>query len=213
VFQLLILVNAMGRSYGLVPGCCGPIIPHFLVPSSPLTFPFTFTHPLRVFLELKGISWSAAIGLLLWAVVAHAEPARWFMPGPLGYEPGSAPPPPAKDAFLTRAMDIGGTEEEKAWSEKNLLTPSLAFSHNLAAIVRKEDYATHPEWFPLVAGQRYRPPEQIVNWNPDLASEAVVQRAAQARAPHSKPIASASHFPSESTTRSSTASRRKCCPG
>jgi hypothetical protein len=32
----------------------------------------------------------------------------------------------------------------------------------------------------LVAGQRYRPPEQIVNWNPDLASEAVVQRAAQA---------------------------------
>ena len=133
-----------------------------------------------MFLELKGISWSAAIGLLLWAVVAHAEPARWFMPGPLGYEPGSAPPPPAKDAFLTRAMDIGGTEEEKAWSEKNLLTPSLAFSHNLAAIVRKEDYATHPEWFPLVAGQRYRPPEQIVNWNPDLASEAVVQRAAQA---------------------------------
>ena len=102
------------------------------------------------------------------------------MPGPLGYEPGSAPPPPAVDAFLTRAMGLGHTEEEKVWAGKNLLTPPLAFMHNLAMIVRREDYATHPEWFPLVAGQRYRPPEQIVNWNPDLASEAVVQRAAQA---------------------------------
>ena len=103
------------------------------------------------------------------------------MPGPLGYEPGSAPLPPAADAFLTRAMSgIGRTEAEKAWSEKNLLTPSLEFMHNLATIVRRDDFATHPEWFPLVAGQRYQPPEQIVNWNPDLASETVVQRAAQA---------------------------------
>ncbi len=116
---------------------------------------------------------------MLPVVMMHAEPARWFMPGALGYEPGSEPLPPAADAYLTRAMGVGRTEEEKVWSEKNLLTPRLDFSHNLAAIVRKEDYAMHPEWFPLVAGQRYRPPEQIVNWNPDLASEAVVQRAAQ----------------------------------
>jgi hypothetical protein len=134
----------------------------------------------RVFRGLAKIRLPAAVGWLLSIVIAHAEPARWFMPGALGYEPGSAPPPPAADAFLTRGMGIGRTEEEKVWSEKNLLTPTLTFSHNLAAIVRKEDYATHPEWFPLVAGQRYRPPEQIVNWNPDLASEAVVQRAAQA---------------------------------
>ena len=112
--------------------------------------------------------------------MAQAQPARWFMPGPLGYEPGGAPPPPAKDAFLTRAMCIDRTDDEKVWSEKNLLTPRLDFSHNLASMVRKEDYASHPEWFPLVGGQRYRPPKQILNWNPDLAAEAVVQRAAQA---------------------------------
>jgi len=135
---------------------------------------------LGVFRGLKGIRWPAAVGLLLAAVVAHAEPARWFMPGPLGYEPGDAPLPPAEEAFLTRAMCIDRTDGEKEWSEKNLLTTRLDFSHNLASIVRKEDYASHPEWFPLVGGQRYRPPEQIINWNPDLASEAVVQRAAQA---------------------------------
>ena len=135
---------------------------------------------LRVFSGLKGIRLPATVGLLLSAVVAQAVPARWFMPGPLGYEPGGAPPPPAEDAFLTRAMGIGRTEEEKVWSERNLLTPPLEFSHNLAAMVRKEDYASHPEWFPLVGGQRYRPPKQILNWNPDLAAEAVVQRAAQA---------------------------------
>ena len=135
---------------------------------------------IRVFRGLKGIRWPAAVGLWLSVVVAHSEPARWFVPGPLGYEPGSAPPPPAADAFLTRAMCLDRTGEEKIWSEKNLLTPRMDFSHNLAAIVRKEDYAAHPEWFPLVGGQRYRPPEQILNWNPDLASEAVVQRAAQA---------------------------------
>ena len=133
----------------------------------------------RVFRGLKGIRRPAAVGLLLSVVVAHSEPARWFLPGQLGYEPGSAPLPPAADAFLTRAMCIDRTDEEKVWSEKNFLTPRLDFSHNLAAIVRKEDYATHPEWFPLVGGQRYRPPEQVLNWNPDLASEAVVQRAAQ----------------------------------
>jgi hypothetical protein len=135
---------------------------------------------LRVLSGLTKIWLPAALGLLLSAVVARAEPARWFMPGPLGYESGNAPPPPAENAFLTRAMGVGRTEEEKVWSDRNLLTPSLEFMHNLAAIVRREDYATHPEWFPWVAGQRYRPPEHIVNWNPDLASEAVVQRAAQA---------------------------------
>ena len=135
--------------------------------------------PRQMFRGLTKIRLPAAVGLLLAIAIAHAGPARWFMPGALGYEPGSAPPPPAADAFLTRAMQIDRTGEEKVWSEKNLLTPRLEFSHNLATIVRKEDYAAHPEWFPLVGGQRYRPPEQVVNWNPDLASEAVVQRAAE----------------------------------
>lgn len=122
----------------------------------------------------------ALLGLLS-ALVGMAEPARWFIPGPLGYEPGEAPPPPATNAFRTRAFTgVGRNPEEKEWLARNHTTPSLPFSHNLTTIVRAEDYAAHPEWFPWVGGQRYRPPTPVINWNPDLGSDAVVKRAAEA---------------------------------
>jgi hypothetical protein len=106
------------------------------------------------------------------------QEARWFMPGYWGYEHGSAASAPGKEAWLTRSMDIGGKPGEKSWHDFNQLGSNLNFIHNLSNIVRIEDRATHPEWFPLVGGERYKPDPARVNWQPDLASEAVVAHAA-----------------------------------
>lgn len=109
--------------------------------------------------------------------------ARWFFPGGIGFEEGLRPPPPSPNAFLTRPIGTGSSAAEAAWSRFNHLTSSLSFSHNLANIVRREDYDAHPEWFPWVDGRRMRPDRAVYYWNPDLGSEAVVhQAAAMARA-------------------------------
>ncbi len=114
---------------------------------------------------------------------AAVPPARWFMPGELGREPGAAPPGPGAEAFLTRA--IGGTHAgaAAAWAEANDLTPRLARVHNLDRIITREMFAERPELFPLVDGERYEPPVRgRSNWNPDLGSEAVVEFVAEAAA-------------------------------
>jgi hypothetical protein len=57
----------------------------------------------------------------------------------------------------------------------------LSFSHNLARVFPPSLYAQHPEYFPLVSGERLRPASTgPVNWNPDLGNPAVARHAAEA---------------------------------
>jgi len=133
------------------------------------------------------------------------------MPGPPGIRTWHRASATGRGRFLTEPCpgwrDGGG----EGWSEKNLPDASLEFMHNLASIVRGRIRHTSgvvpPLWPAKVstaAADR--------KLDPDLASEAVVQRAAQAPAPLSRPNPSARRFPSGSTTLSSTRIT-ECCLG
>ncbi len=114
----------------------------------------------------------------------HAEPEapveRWFVPGPLGHEPGATPPEPGERAFLTRSFTLQPQAEVREWGERNGLGPRLPFSHNLSRVFPPTLFDEHPEYFPLVDGKRQRPRPGRVNWNPDLGEPAVVAHAADA---------------------------------
>ena len=69
------------------------------------------------------------------------------------------------------------------WSRLNNLTKPLAFSHNLGRVFPPELFLRHPEYFPLVDGQRLRPaPGGPLFWNPDLGRLEVATHAAKAAA-------------------------------
>jgi hypothetical protein len=76
---------------------------------------------------------------------------------------------------LTRSISSG----DKLWEEQNHLGTRMNFSHNLGNVVRSEDYAAHSEWFPVEGGKRFKPSGSSLNWQPDLGSEAVSERAAE----------------------------------
>lgn len=86
--------------------------------------------------------------------------------------------------FRTRAMSGMAGETGRAWAQHNGLTPRLAFSHHLAAIFPPSLHAEHPEFFPLVNGERMRPRDGAQNWNPDLGREDVAAWAADAARRH-----------------------------
>lgn len=79
---------------------------------------------------------------------ANREPARWFMPGPLGHEPGATPTPPTERAYLTRALGLAAGKEQAEWARANHLTPALAFSHNLGSVVPASLYDANPRLVP-----------------------------------------------------------------
>ncbi|MEY4489678.1 MAG: hypothetical protein RIQ79_2186, partial [Verrucomicrobiota bacterium] len=105
--------------------------------------------------------------------------ARWFIPGELGFEPGMEPPSPSSRAYLTRTFYGVDNLDGGEWSRRNGLTRGLSFSHNLSGIFRPDIFENHPEFFPLINGQRWRPPEPRVNWNPDLGDPEAAKFAAK----------------------------------
>jgi len=123
-------------------------------------------------------------GLVNWASPRGAEVRRRFMPGPLGAERGAPPPPPGAQAYRTRTFTGVDQGEAAVWAAENGLGPSPAFSHHLAAVFPPELARTHPEFFPLVAGQRLAPTPGVQNWNPDLGRTDVAAWAAAAARRH-----------------------------
>lgn len=128
----------------------------------------------------------AVAGAAAWIVAGGSRlQTRAWVPGKLGLELGPEKPEAvAPGAFLTRAFSGFRTPEERAWGERNGLTPALGFSHNLTTVFPPELYDTNPEFFPLVAGQRIKPRKGSYFWNPDLAREDVALHAARAAARH-----------------------------
>ncbi|MCC5841308.1 MAG: DUF4838 domain-containing protein [Opitutales bacterium] len=105
---------------------------------------------------------------------------RWFIPGELGYEGGKAPLPVGEGAFRVRSilrLDAGPLGE---WGRRNQLTPWRGSLHNLADVFPVELFETHPEFFPLVEGERWRAPAEShpTPWQPDLAEPGVAAHAA-----------------------------------
>lgn len=136
----------------------------------------------RVLFTLGGLAlavavWSAWSLALQRSRVLHRE--RWFAPGPWGHEAGRSAPAPGAVAFLTRHIGGLGSPDAAAWARHNRLTPSLDFSHNLANVFPPGLFASHPEYFPWVNGQRYQPAVGSGSWNPDLGRDDVALRAAE----------------------------------
>ena len=144
-----------------------------------------------------------AVAAVWFAVLRpQGEAERWFVPGPMGYEAGvwrrgtedrgretgagernagrqgSVLWHPAS-GFLTRVFSGGGNAEARAWERRNGRTEALPFSHNLSRVFPPALYDRHPEFFPLVGGQRLKPQVNPVNWNPDLGRKDVAAHAAE----------------------------------
>ncbi len=118
-----------------------------------------------------GIAW-------LCAPAPQPEVARAFLPGELGREAGAAPTPAGAAAYRTRHLWIVENDGGE-WARANQLTPSFNFSHAMNRIFPPALAETHPEYFPLVNGQRLCPPDGSYYWNPDLGREDVARHAAE----------------------------------
>lgn len=115
-------------------------------------------------------------GMLFLRAGREGGAERWFVPGPLGHEKGTVPPPISAAAYRTRAL----SQVEKRWARHNDLTAALSFSHNLGNIFPRELFDESPQFFPMVNGKRWRPPPGPMGWNPDLGRRDVAEFAADA---------------------------------
>jgi len=124
-----------------------------------------------------------------WFLQRHAG-ARWFMPGPLGETIPRA---------RTLAVPVGAEVREPAWASRefwglgpggeewaalNGLRRRFAFSHNLTNVFPPEVADAHPDWFPIVDGERVRPTKGDYRWQPDLTRDDVAAHAAAAASRH-----------------------------
>ncbi len=143
-----------------------------------------FSHPsaLRILVTLGGLVALVALSVIGPARLPRArpdQPERWFAPGQWGHEPGRPVPRVNSGAYLTRHIGGLSSPDVAAWARHNRLTAPLNFSHHLSEVIPASLFGTHPEYFPLVNGQRERPPANIVNWNPDLGRADVAAHAAR----------------------------------
>jgi hypothetical protein len=145
---------------------------------------FSWSSVWRLPAALLALGATLGAGWVAWRAIPRAEPARWFMPGLLGHEPGRPPPPPAPAAYLTRALGGVNIVDGGAWAQLNALTPRLAFSHNLSRVFPPEAHAAHPEFLPEIGGRRAVPDPGLGYWNPDLGSPGFADWAAARAAEH-----------------------------
>ena len=138
----------------------------------------------RIFLE--GATPEATANAVSW-LLQHEGGVRWYAPGTIGEviprrtewvlpELGVVREP----AYVSR--EISGLESPaaQAWARHNGLRGRIDYSHNLLNVFPCELGAAHPEYFPLVQGRRVLPASKAdYNWQPDLTSPEVAERAAQ----------------------------------
>jgi hypothetical protein len=141
-----------------------------------------------------GIPLASSADSDLRAVASHnrtspAEPhlhERAFIPGSLGRESGRPPPAVGATGFHTRYLAELNETALGQWAHTNQLTGRMPNSHNLHRILPASLFASYPEFFPEVAGERWEPPGNLsrVNWNPDLGEPAVAEWVATQAARH-----------------------------
>jgi hypothetical protein len=118
-----------------------------------------------------------------WLLQEYAG-VRWFMPGTLGESIprlGSLAVPVGGEAhepaWLSREFWGLGPGGEK-WATLNGLRRRFAFSHNLSNVFTPEIAAKHPDWFPIVDGERVSPEPGDYRWQPELTRNDVAAHAA-----------------------------------
>ena len=120
-----------------------------------------------------------------WLLKKLAEP-RWFFPAEMGEVLAtrkialpiilSVPPRTAFDSSYFSWKSLDG---EGIWRRRNLLNRRIPHNHNLHRIFPSDLVEEHPDWFPLVGGQRYDPREKAgQSWQPNLALSEVAEHAA-----------------------------------
>lgn len=125
-----------------------------------------------------------------WAVCQFLEDyvgVRWLIPGPLGEDVphlssltvpvGTKTYSPVMLSRLWSGAHYGGD-----WNLRQRIHERYNFHHNLLHIFDVQKYwETHPEYFPIHGGKRYKPGGAEDNaWQPCMGIEATVQRAADA---------------------------------
>jgi hypothetical protein len=113
---------------------------------------------------------------------------HWFIPGPLGESvprrpqltlaPGAETVMPG---FLSRDLGSSGGTEGREWYILNKLEARMEHGHALNRIFTRQELARSPVFAPIIDGRKYIPASDgDYNWQPDLTSPAVAQRAAAA---------------------------------
>ena len=125
-----------------------------------------------------------------WAVCQFLEDTvgvRWLIPGPLGEDVPHCDkivvPVGAKTyspVILSRLWS--GAQYGGVWNLRQRIHERYRFHHNLLNIFTVDKYwATHPEYFPMHGGVRYKPGGSEDNsWQPCMSNEGTVQVAADA---------------------------------
>ncbi|MGF1449636.1 MAG: DUF4838 domain-containing protein [Opitutales bacterium] len=114
----------------------------------------------------------------------------WLEPGPAGI---SLPEHPrqlprrlmerVEPSYLSREVAGLRSVEDRVWARRNRLAGRYLYNHHLFRIFTPQVAQQHPEFFPIIDGERRLPRRRSAgNPQPHLASEAVVDFTAQAAA-------------------------------
>jgi len=111
---------------------------------------------------------------------------RWLLPGEHGTEV------PRRDrlevpavrlrqepAYFSRLMSGLRGAAQGEWARRNRMHGRVSFHHNLLKLFPpSEYYATHPEFFPILNGERYQPTaDDDHHWQPNFAAPGIVDEA------------------------------------
>ena len=108
---------------------------------------------------------------------------RWLMPTDIGRsvpkkETISVPINTAireSPAFTSRRLGLRN-KQLKVWAQRNGMRSSIRFHHNLRNLYKPAVFAEeHPEFYPLIKGQRFNPLDSDKRWQPCLTAPGIVE--------------------------------------
>lgn len=111
---------------------------------------------------------------------------RWLLPGPDGdYVPTlqtiELPSQPVRQqpTFFSRAFSGLRGEAQATWARRQRMHARLNFHHNLLNLFPPEQYTkTHPEFFPIINGKRFLPPDNKTHgWQPCFSAAGIEEEA------------------------------------
>ncbi len=111
---------------------------------------------------------------------------RWLLPGEMGTDVPklrSVELPAAEvrgePVFFSRLLSGLRGPVQAEWARRNRMHGRVSFHHNLLHLFPPSKYfATHPEFFPVVGGQRYQPKDDVDHrWQPNFSAPGIVDEA------------------------------------
>ncbi|MCP4642335.1 MAG: DUF4838 domain-containing protein [bacterium] len=111
---------------------------------------------------------------------------RWLLPGPDGTDIPKRnsivlPEEPVRQepAFFSRLFSGLANSTQLTWARRNRMRGRVSFHHNLLKLFPPETYTeTHPEFFPMLKGERFLPPTNDTHhWQPCFTAPGIVDEA------------------------------------